>query len=112
MVCRQDRAPTRTRRTAYVRLSFDWFPPSVHHTGLCTPGSLLCGCRVNSLASGADQCPMSNVLFSHDRDLSHVRGARHVCGADEVGHGAWAGPLVVAAVRFDYDQLDANPRAL
>ena len=56
--------------------------------------------------------PMSNALFSDDRDLAQAHGARYVCGADEVGHGAWAGPLVVAAVRFDYHQLDADPGAL
>jgi ribonuclease HII len=55
---------------------------------------------------------MSDALFSHDRDLARERGARYVCGADEVGHGAWAGPLVVAAVRFDYDRLDSDPGAL
>jgi ribonuclease HII len=55
---------------------------------------------------------MSDAMFSHDRDLARARGAGYVCGADEVGHGAWAGPLVVAAVRFDYDRLDADPGML
>ncbi len=55
---------------------------------------------------------MSDALFSHDRELAQARGARYVCGADEVGHGAWAGPLVVAAIRFDYHRLDADPGAL
>jgi ribonuclease HII len=49
----------------------------------------------------------SDALFKYDRDLS----ARYVCGADEAGHGAWAGPLVVAAVRFDYERLDAAAEA-
>jgi ribonuclease HII len=47
---------------------------------------------------------MSDSLFSYDRDL----GCRYVCGADEVGRAAWAGPLVAAAVRFDYERLDTE----
>ena len=50
---------------------------------------------------------ISDSLFKYDRGL----GARYVCGADEAGHGAWAGPLVVAAVRFDYDRLVAAVEA-
>ena len=46
---------------------------------------------------------ISDPLFEHDRKLG-----RYVCGADEVGVGAWAGPLVAAAVRFDYDRLDTD----
>ena len=46
---------------------------------------------------------MAGSLFDFDRDV----GRRHVCGADEVGRACWAGPLVVAAVRIDYDELDA-----
>jgi ribonuclease HII len=46
---------------------------------------------------------MTDSLFSYDRGL----GYRYVCGADEAGHGAWAGPLVAAAVRFDYERLDS-----
>ena len=53
-----------------------------------------------------------NALFAHDRNLCRTRRARYVCGADEVGHGAWAGPLVVAAVRFDHDRLGADPHTL
>jgi ribonuclease HII len=45
----------------------------------------------------------SERLFAFDRDL-HVR---YVCGADEAGRAAWAGPLVAAAVRFDCEHLDA-----
>ena len=44
---------------------------------------------------------MSDALFAYDRAL----GARYVCGADEAGRACWAGPLVAAAVRFDYDRL-------
>ena len=48
-------------------------------------------------------------LFSHDRGL----GVRHVAGADEAGRGCLAGPLVAAAVRFDYARLRlADLRAL
>lgn len=40
-------------------------------------------------------------LFSFDRAL----GARFVAGADEAGRGCLAGPLVAAAVLFDYERL-------
>jgi ribonuclease HII len=40
-------------------------------------------------------------LFQHDRAL----GIRFVAGADEAGRGCLAGPLVAAAVLFDYDRL-------
>jgi ribonuclease HII len=40
-------------------------------------------------------------LFQHDRAL----GVRFVAGADEAGRGSLAGPLVAAAVLFDYDRL-------
>jgi ribonuclease HII len=47
---------------------------------------------------------MSDSLFSFDRG----QDARFVCGADESGRACWAGPLVTAAVRFDYERLDAD----
>ena len=40
-------------------------------------------------------------LFAYDRDLGH----RFVAGADEAGRGCLAGPLVAAAVMFDYELL-------
>ena len=40
-------------------------------------------------------------LFRFDRAL----GVRFVAGADEAGRGCLAGPLVAAAVLFDYEQL-------
>jgi ribonuclease HII len=40
-------------------------------------------------------------LFRYDRAL----GARFVAGADEAGRGCLAGPLVAAAVLFDYEAL-------
>jgi ribonuclease HII len=40
-------------------------------------------------------------LFQHDRAL----GFRFVAGADEAGRGCLAGPLVAAAVLFDYERL-------
>jgi ribonuclease HII len=40
-------------------------------------------------------------LFRYDRDL----GVRFVAGADEAGRGCLAGPLVAAAVLFDYEKL-------
>ncbi len=40
-------------------------------------------------------------MFRYDRGL----GVRFVAGADEAGRGCLAGPLVAAAVLFDYDRL-------
>jgi ribonuclease HII len=48
-------------------------------------------------------------LFRFDRQF----GVRYVAGADEAGRGCLAGPLVAAAVLFDYEQLGlADRRAL
>ncbi len=47
---------------------------------------------------------MSNPLFSFDLG----QNAQYVCGADEAGRACMAGPLVAAAVRFDYARLDAD----
>jgi ribonuclease HII len=43
-------------------------------------------------------------LFRFDRNL----GFRFVAGADEAGRGCLAGPLVAAAVLFDYEQLSLS----
>ena len=40
-------------------------------------------------------------LFRYDRGL----GFRWVAGSDEAGRGCLAGPLVAAAVLFDYESL-------
>jgi len=45
--------------------------------------------------------PTARRLFAFDRDL----GVRFVAGADEAGRGCLAGPLVAAAVLFDYQRL-------
>jgi ribonuclease HII len=45
--------------------------------------------------------PTARRLFAFDRDL----GVRFVAGADEAGRGCLAGPLVAAAVLFDYERL-------
>lgn len=45
--------------------------------------------------------PRGRKLFEFDRAL----GFRFVAGADEAGRGCLAGPLVAAAVLFDYEQL-------
>jgi ribonuclease HII len=48
-------------------------------------------------------------LFAYDREL----GSRFVAGADEAGRGCLAGPLVAAAVLFDYERIGlADRRAL
>jgi ribonuclease HII len=43
-------------------------------------------------------------LFAFDRRL----GVRYVAGADEAGRGSLAGPLVAAAVLFDYERLTSR----
>jgi ribonuclease HII len=48
-----------------------------------------------------DRKPTARRLFRFDRKL----GTRFVAGADEAGRGSLAGPLVAAAVLFDYEQL-------
>jgi ribonuclease HII len=48
--------------------------------------------------------PPGRKLFAFDREL----GARFVAGADEAGRGCLAGPLVAAAVLFDYEQLSRS----
>jgi ribonuclease HII len=50
----------------------------------------------------------SDALFLYDRNLH----ARYVCGADETGRACLAGPLVTAAVRFDYHRLQADTAAV
>src|SRR3954451_16462317 len=50
---------------------------------------------------------MSDSLFAFDRS----QGVRYVCGADESGRGCMAGPLVAAAVRFNYERLSADGEA-
>lgn len=50
--------------------------------------------------------PSGRRLFAFDRGL----GVRYVAGADEAGRGCLAGPLVAAAVLFDYETL--APRQL
>lgn len=45
-------------------------------------------------------------LFAYDREL----GSRFVAGADEAGRGCLAGPLVAAAVLFDYERLSLGDR--
>lgn len=53
--------------------------------------------------------PPARRLFAFDRGL----GVRFVAGADEAGRGCLAGPLVAAAVLFDYERLSrADARAL
>ena len=55
------------------------------------------------------QAPIGRRLFQFDRAL----GARFVAGADEAGRGCLAGPLVAAAVLFDFERARParGPRA-
>src|SRR5438552_14988920 len=48
--------------------------------------------------------PTARRLFRFDRAL----GVRFVAGADEAGRGCLAGPLVAAAVLFDYERLSLS----
>jgi ribonuclease HII len=50
----------------------------------------------------------SQRLFDFDRGLAH----RFVAGTDEAGRGCLAGPLVAAAVLFDYEQLSVGDRRI
>ena len=50
----------------------------------------------------------SQRLFDFDRGLDH----RFVAGADEAGRGCLAGPLVAAAVLFDYETLSIADRRI
>lgn len=50
----------------------------------------------------------SQRLFDFDRGLDH----RFVAGADEAGRGCLAGPLVAAAVLFDYETLSVGDRRI
>ncbi len=52
------------------------------------------------LSPSMNQCP-AGILFAFDRRL----GMRLIAGADEAGRGSLAGPLVAAAVLFDYERL-------
>ena len=49
----------------------------------------------------AVKAPPARKLFRHDKRF----GVRFVAGADEAGRGCLAGPLVAAAVLFDYERL-------
>ena len=53
---------------------------------------------------GAGDAPVS----AHERDAWDV--GRRVVGIDEVGRGAWAGPVTVAAVMLDPEHLPAGAR--
>jgi ribonuclease HII len=50
----------------------------------------------------------SQRLFDFDRGLDH----RLVAGTDEAGRGCLAGPLVAAAVLFDYERLSVGDRRI
>jgi ribonuclease HII len=57
-------------------------------------------------ASASSKKPAGSRLFRFDRSL----GYRFVAGADEAGRGCLAGPLVAAAVLFDYETLSLSDR--
>jgi ribonuclease HII len=51
--------------------------------------------------SSKRKCSRGQALFEYDQSL----GVRFIAGADEAGRGSLAGPLVAAAVLFDYEQI-------
>src|SRR5438128_1066687 len=51
------------------------------------------------------KCKVQNPTWDHELEL-HSEGFALVAGVDEVGRGAWAGPLVAAAVVFRYGTID------
>ncbi len=53
------------------------------------------------MAGARRPAPKARRLFRHDKGF----GVRYVAGADEAGRGCLAGPLVAAAVLFDYERL-------
>lgn len=60
------------------------------------------------VAGGARRAPRAGrALFAFDRRL----GVDRVAGVDEAGRGAFAGPIVVAAVLFDLRTLSRRSRA-
>jgi len=56
---------------------------------------------IRAIVTRRPKRPTARRLFAFDRDL----GVRFVAGADEAGRGCLAGPLVAAAVLFDYERL-------
>jgi ribonuclease HII len=56
---------------------------------------------MRAIVARRPKSPTARRLFAFDRDL----GVRFVAGADEAGRGSLAGPLVAAAVLFDYERL-------
>jgi ribonuclease HII len=56
---------------------------------------------IRAIVARRPKRPTARRLFAFDRDL----GVRFVAGADEAGRGCLAGPLVAAAVLFDYERL-------
>jgi len=68
------------------------------------------GARDNEASTGdrrkRARRPSGSRLFRFDRGL----GYRFIAGADEAGRGCLAGPLVAAAVLFDYESLSLADR--
>ena len=56
-----------------------------------------------STAIEAPKAPNTRLIptWQHETEL-HSRGFRLLAGVDEAGRGAWAGPLVAAAVIFPH----------
>ncbi|MBE7556572.1 MAG: ribonuclease HII [Anaerolineales bacterium] len=52
-------------------------------------------------------CPPSSALPNLDKEIAlREQGFRFIAGLDEVGRGAWAGPVVAAAVMLPLDRPD------
>ncbi len=72
-------------------------PPTASESSNATPGR---GASARSRRR-ARRASSGRRLFAFDRRLGH----RFISGADEAGRGCLAGPLVAAAVLFDYQAL-------
>jgi ribonuclease HIII len=45
---------------------------------------------------------MQSLLYRNDLDIIESESVEYLCGIDEAGRGALAGPVVFAAVILDY----------
>ena len=82
-------------------------PPTGRPSGSASSEAAAVRCRQRHAPRDAPSAARSR-LFRYDRGL----GMRFVAGADEAGRGCLAGPLVAAAVLFDYERADALRPAL
>ncbi|MCU0497274.1 MAG: ribonuclease HII [Anaerolineae bacterium] len=54
--------------------------------------------------------PIKTASLQYEHQFLAEKGASHIVGFDEVGRGAWAGPVVVGAVCLPIDQADLTEK--